>query len=104
MGFFFSRPRRGRHLAVLTMLTCQFMALAAPSAAFAAPARAPADAPGGLRVVIDAGHGGSDPGTLSPSLPLQEKDVTLRVALLTGAALQRRGVEVAYTRTDDRDV
>lgn len=59
--------------------------------------------PGGpFRVVIDAGHGGTDPGTISPYLQLTEKEVVLRLALQTGAALQRRGIEVVYTRTTDR--
>ena len=102
MRFFFLRPRHGRRLAALSVLLFQVVHLAAPAPAFAAPPAAPAGAPGGFRVVIDAGHGGSDPGTISPLLPLREKDVALRMALLTGAALQRRGVEVAYTRTDDR--
>jgi LysM repeat protein len=54
--------------------------------------------------MVDAGHGGSDPGTISPYLPLEEKDVTLRLAKLTGNALARRGVSVVYTRTSDRFV
>ncbi|MDQ3700083.1 MAG: N-acetylmuramoyl-L-alanine amidase [Chloroflexota bacterium] len=57
-----------------------------------------------FRVLLDAGHGGSDPGAISPAGGMQEKDVVLRVALLTGAALQRRGVAVVYTRTDDQYV
>jgi N-acetylmuramoyl-L-alanine amidase/LysM repeat protein len=57
-----------------------------------------------FRVVVDAGHGGRDPGALSPLLPLAEKDVALDVALRLGSALQRRGIAVTHTRTDDRDV
>jgi N-acetylmuramoyl-L-alanine amidase len=59
---------------------------------------------GPYRVVVDAGHGGRDPGATSKVTALVEKDVTLKVALLTGAALQRLGVGVVYTRTDDRYV
>jgi N-acetylmuramoyl-L-alanine amidase/LysM repeat protein len=68
----------------------------------AIPAHASAGAP--FRVVLDAGHGGSDPGAISPLLPLPEKEVTLRLALLAGAALAQRGIDVVYTRTDDRYV
>jgi N-acetylmuramoyl-L-alanine amidase/LysM repeat protein len=68
----------------------------------ALPAHASAGGP--FRVVLDAGHGGRDPGAVSPLLPLPEKEVTLRLALLTGAALAQRGIDVAYTRTDDRYV
>jgi len=53
------------------------------------------------RIVIDAGHGGHDSGTLSTG-GLEEKDVVLDVALRLGALLrQRLGAEVIYTRSDD---
>jgi len=53
------------------------------------------------RIVIDAGHGGHDSGTLGPG-GLQEKDVVLDVALRLGALLkQRLGADVIYTRSDD---
>jgi N-acetylmuramoyl-L-alanine amidase/LysM repeat protein len=57
-----------------------------------------------FRVVIDPGHGGKDPGATSAFLAATEKEVALRLAMLTGAALQRRGVSVIFTRTGDRDV
>ena len=57
-----------------------------------------------FRVVIDAGHGGKDPGAISPLLPLAEKEVALDVALRLGAALQRRGIQVVHTRTSDQYV
>jgi N-acetylmuramoyl-L-alanine amidase/LysM repeat protein len=57
-----------------------------------------------FRVVIDAGHGGKDPGAISPLIPLAEKDVALDVALRLGAALQRRGIQVVHTRTADQYV
>lgn len=53
------------------------------------------------RVVIDAGHGGNDPGTTSP-LRLSEKDVTFDVATRLRKLLQSRGFEVVVTRPDDR--
>lgn len=53
------------------------------------------------RVVIDAGHGGNDPGTTSLAL-LSEKDVTLDVARRLSALLEKRGFEVVRTRVDDR--
>jgi N-acetylmuramoyl-L-alanine amidase len=53
------------------------------------------------RIVIDAGHGGHDSGTLGPG-GIQEKDVVLDVALRTGKLLhQRLGAEIIYTRSDD---
>jgi len=54
------------------------------------------------RIVIDAGHGGYDTGTIGPN-GLMEKDVCLDVALRLGKLIQRRmpGAEVIYTRKDD---
>jgi N-acetylmuramoyl-L-alanine amidase len=54
-------------------------------------------------VVIDAGHGGHDPGATSPVSPLPEKDVTLALAREIRDALARSGrVRAALTRDDDR--
>lgn len=53
------------------------------------------------RIVIDAGHGGHDSGTLGVD-GLEEKDVVLDVALRLGKLLHERlGAEVIYTRSDD---
>ncbi len=53
------------------------------------------------RIVIDAGHGGHDSGTLGVD-GIQEKDVVLDVALRLGALLHDKlGAEVIYTRSDD---
>lgn len=53
-------------------------------------------------VVIDAGHGGHDPGALSPDGKLREKDLTLLVALQIRDALLASGrVRVALTRDGD---
>lgn len=52
-------------------------------------------------VVLDAGHGGHDTGTVGAD-GLQEKNVVLDVALRLGTLLrQRLGVQVVYTRDDD---
>ena len=52
------------------------------------------------RVVIDAGHGGADPGATS-ILRLAEKDVTLDVAARLKALLEANGFEVVVTRKAD---
>ena len=53
------------------------------------------------RIVIDAGHGGHDSGTLGPG-GIEEKNVVLDVALRTGKLLEERlGAQVIYTRDDD---
>ncbi|HMF53276.1 MAG TPA: N-acetylmuramoyl-L-alanine amidase [Edaphobacter sp.] len=53
------------------------------------------------RIVIDAGHGGHDSGTIGVD-GLEEKDVVLDVALRLGKMLHDRlGAEIIYTRSDD---
>lgn len=53
------------------------------------------------RIVVDAGHGGHDSGTLGPG-GIEEKDIVLDVALRLGKLLkQRLGADVIYTRDDD---
>lgn len=51
------------------------------------------------KVVMDAGHGGSDPGSVSDGR--KEKDDNLALALAVGSILAENGVDVVYTRTDD---
>lgn len=67
-----------------------------------APTRTPVSRPAKSRsrVVVDAGHGGRDPGGAMHG-PLSEKDVVLQVALRLGDALRAQGVDVVYTRTRD---
>ena len=75
-------------------------------------AHAPAPAPGATRlpvalrpvrmVVLDPGHGGRDPGAITPGL--REKDVTLALAHRVRPLLAARGLEVLLTRDGDRTV
>ena len=66
------------------------------------PAVAPAKATrSAWKIVVDAGHGGRDPGSIGPD-GTREKDVTLRVARGLAERLGRMdGVEVVLTRGDD---
>lgn len=56
-------------------------------------------------IVIDAGHGGHDPGTIGKKKN-REKDIALKIALKLGANIEKNlpGVKVLYTRKDDRYV
>lgn len=60
------------------------------------------DAQAVKRVVIDAGHGGKDPGAIGYS-GLKEKDVALSVSLKLGNYIKEnfKDVEVIYTRDKD---
>ena len=54
------------------------------------------------RIVIDAGHGGHDTGTIGPT-GLMEKDLCLDVALRLGRIVQQKlpGADIVFTRFDD---
>ena len=57
-----------------------------------------------IKIVIDAGHGGSDPGHLSDNKSCApEKEITLKIALYLGEYIEKylTNVEVLYTRKDD---
>ncbi len=51
-------------------------------------------------IMIDAGHGGGDPGAVGPT-GLKEKDVTLKLAVKAGGMISGQGIGVALTRTTD---
>lgn len=51
------------------------------------------------QMMLDAGHGGSDPGAVYQGR--REKDDTLKLTLAIGEILQESGIDVLYTRTTD---
>lgn len=66
-----------------------------------AAARPAGDGPlAGRVIMIDPGHGGSDPGAIGPYGTF-EKEVNLAISLLLGALLEEAGAVVHYTRTED---
>jgi N-acetylmuramoyl-L-alanine amidase len=54
-------------------------------------------------IMLDAGHGGSDPGAIGIT-GVREKDIALEVTTKLAKALRTRGYEVMLTRDDDRFV
>ncbi len=52
-------------------------------------------------ILIDPGHGGYDGGSTSWDERINEKDITLQIALKTGACLEEMGYDVLYSRTSD---
>ncbi|WP_207857013.1 N-acetylmuramoyl-L-alanine amidase family protein [Lucifera butyrica] len=57
----------------------------------------------GKVIVLDPGHGGSDPGAIGPGKTM-EKTITLAVSLKVKALLEKAGAKVIMTRQSDRDV
>ena len=53
-------------------------------------------------IIVDAGHGGRDPGAIGNGI--QEKDVVLPISINLGKALQNMGYTVYYTRTNDVEI
>lgn len=51
------------------------------------------------KIVLDAGHGGEDPGAVHKGR--QEKDDNLKLTMAVGDILEKSGVDVVYTRTTD---
>lgn len=56
-----------------------------------------------LQVVVDAGHGGTDPGAVSSS-GVREKDLTLQIAQYMYQQFQQRGVPVTLIRSTDETI
>lgn len=55
-----------------------------------------------IRVVIDAGHGGSDPGAVNKKLGLKEAELTLAMGQALSSILKARGYDVRNTRQDSK--
>lgn len=51
-------------------------------------------------IVVDAGHGGSDPGMVTEEL--KEKDLNLTIAKMLRTYLEKEGFYVEMTRTEDK--
>lgn len=73
------------------------ISLLAAGFAIAGPVQAWAEA---AKIVLDPGHGGSDPGAVGVN-GIYEKDVNLDVAVRLRDELARRGYDVVLTRTSD---
>lgn len=93
-------------LAALIALVIQFMGTersSAPGSISPSPENSQTIDLGGLKdkcIVIDAGHGGADPGAIGPS-GVQEDDINLKVAQFLKDNLESQGAEVIMTRSDD---
>lgn len=53
-------------------------------------------------IVIDAGHGGSDPGSIGYKTKVKESDLNLKLAKMLKQKLESAGINIVMTRTDDK--
>lgn len=58
----------------------------------------------GLRITLDAGHGGEVNGAIGKITGLKEKDVNLEMVMQLKGRLEKKGATVLLTRSDDSDV
>jgi N-acetylmuramoyl-L-alanine amidase len=63
-------------------------------------AKPPSSPVAGLTFVLDPGHGGDEPGAISPT-GIMEKDVNLKWAKMLASMLRNAGARVVLTREDD---
>lgn len=59
------------------------------------------DVPRLKRIIIDAGHGGKDPGAINTELKLREKYLAVDLAKRLQAGLEKNGYQVVLTRSED---
>lgn len=57
----------------------------------------------GRIIAVDAGHGGSNNGSLGAA-GFQEKEITLQISEILKSQLEKAGAQVVMTRTDDRSM
>ena len=57
-----------------------------------------------LKIVVDAGHGGSNTGAVGGTTGILEKDYTLKIARLLERELKKKGAEVIMLRSHDTDI
>ena len=53
-------------------------------------------------VVIDPGHGGSDPGSIGYKTKVNEADLNLKLSKMLQTKLEKAGINVVMTRTDEK--
>ena len=99
-GIFFAMKKEKLELLMSVLILIAAYFLSRQSAVMVAQMRAQEEKKEGYCVVIDAGHGGSDPGKVSAS-GTEEKDVNLEIAFRLKYLLEAQDVTVCMTRTKD---
>jgi N-acetylmuramoyl-L-alanine amidase len=103
LDFFFAGPRAGTETVAATETPEPVPDVAPAVRNTTIETAAPKETPGQkakFLVVVDAGHGGHDPGALGNKL--REKDINLLASLQLGISLKALGMDVKLTRQDDR--
>jgi len=85
---------------IIGLMSAVWFLMAPPDVPVLAPY---SEAVSGRKIVIDAGHGGVDPGAKTPGIPL-EKDINLDIALHLKRLFSKAGVYVVMVREADHDL
>ena len=95
--------KQGKILKVImaAILLVSMFFVARESAAYVVSGDVETETSGKYRVVIDAGHGGADPGKVGIEGSL-EKDINLQIAFRLKEFLEAQDVEVIMTRSDEK--
>ncbi|MFC4779051.1 N-acetylmuramoyl-L-alanine amidase [Paenibacillus sp. GCM10023252] len=96
-GWYHAKTAQG----VLGWISSQFVSVSGIELA-----SGPTASGGGLKgkvIVVDPGHGGSDPGMVGTTQHTEEKNLTLSTSILLADQLQRLGAKVILTRTKDSE-
>ena len=100
-----SRSATARITAILLAMVCVAAFTFAAVRLAASPVNGAANGTRVPLILVDAGHGGTDPGALGPlrtsSASISEKDMNLSVALAAAAELESLGANVIRTRSGD---
>ena len=92
--------RRYKHILMLLLLCLVLLFAKSKAGERLASVFSEKDEKKGTVVVIDAGHGGVDPGKVGTT-GILEKDINLEVALRLQTLLEQSGIQVVMTRTED---
>ncbi len=57
-----------------------------------------------MKIFIDPGHGGSDPGAINTTFNLEEKNINLDISLRLRRVLEQKGYTVEMSRAQDKFV
>ena len=85
----------------ILMVTCLFVSAFFLARTGAALVASRGVTPGSPRIVLDAGHGGADPGKVGNN-DILEKDINLAIVYKLKTLFENKGFEVVLTRKDDK--
>ena len=93
--------KKGFWITVTAVFVTVITAVALCLQALNAPRTVASFADGGMRIVVDAGHGGIDGGVVGKKTGIKESDINLAVSYFLKDVLTEMGFEVTLTRKTD---